>query len=64
MAERRSFYDKKMYGPTNAAASTVDRSVKREAIAGPYKRMNALDKSISLGVPLKSMNKNPGKYVR
>ena len=61
---RKSFYEKKNYAPTNAAASSVDRSVRREAIAGPYKKMNALDKAIATGIPLKSKNKNPGKFVR
>ena len=64
MAMRKSFYDNKMYGATQKAASSVNTSVKREAIAGPYKAMNPLDKSIATGVPLKSKNKNPGKYVR
>ena len=64
MTARGSFYDTKSYAPTNAAASSVNTSVKREAIAGPYKKMNALDKSIATGVPMKSKNKNPGKFVR
>lgn len=63
MAQRKSFYDAKMYGPVQKAASTVDRSVRRQAIAGPYKAMSPLDKSIATGVPLKSKNKNPGKYL-
>ena len=64
---RKSFYETKNYGATQKAASSVgkkDYSVKREAIAGPMKKMNPLDKSIVTGVPLKSKNKNPGKFVR
>lgn len=63
ITSRDSFYNTKSYAPTNAAASSVNTSVRRQAIAGPYKAMSPLDKSIATGVPLKSKNKNPGKYL-
>ena len=65
---RKSFYDTKNYGATQKAASSVNTSVKmsssRAVTPAAVGRMNPLDKSIATGVPLKSKNKNSGKYVR
>lgn len=35
----------------------ANTSVKREAIAGPWNKMPALDKSIATGIPLKGKKK-------
>lgn len=40
-----------------------DYSVKKQAIAGPWKRMSALDRAIITGTTLPSKNKNPGRYL-
>lgn len=68
IASRDSFYNTKSYAPTNAAASSVNTSVKmsssRAVTPAAVGRMSALDRSIATGVSMKSRNKNPGKFVR
>jgi hypothetical protein len=68
ITSRNSFYNTKSYAPTNAAASSVNTSVKmsssRAVTPAAVGRMSALDRSIATGVSMKSRNKNPGKFVR
>jgi hypothetical protein len=70
MGGRDSFYNTKNYAATNKAASTVGKLTgQQKAERGrtamrEIAKMNPLDKSIVLKKPMKSQNKNPGKYVR
>ena len=44
-------------------AKKKDYSVKKQAVAGPWKRMNPLDRAIMTGTTLPSKNKKPGKKL-
>jgi hypothetical protein len=48
-----------------AAKLTAQQKAERSrAKVRAISKMNALDKAITLKKPMKSKNKNPGKYVR
>ena len=67
ITSRDSFYNTKNYAPTNKAASSVNTSVKMTSAnaqtPAAVGRMNALYRAIVTGTPIKSKNKNPGKYL-